>query len=835
MSKAWFASAGAKIQDASHNSGTIIQGNFQGSVVQNITNKVYANPEEECKRALFLTNPVDDKSGIETEKETLVPKSCQWIHQQDGFKAWFDHDLDSRLLWISGGLGMGKTMLALFLIQEIEKRYSQHTVENETAIVLYYFVDARNHKRNTSVAVLRGLIWRLIEHRPKLLQLVVEDFQAQREDLFNPTLSSSLEALWRIFTAMLKDDRAGTVPVYCILDGLDELQEDNIRPFVRKITKFFTDEQQHMESYYARRLHPRVVPRFASLRMILLSREAPQCLLDNLRGFPWIQIEKATRRTTKTKTGTKSTATHERKKGVVKLKTVALLALQKKRLADSDGQAVTTVDAAAASGSEKPHRDDEDATQQALEALSIGDSPIQHQAVELSAESNHGPVELSAGTIAHTAAQDAAATTSSRTEEYVFDETVEDSEDEDDLEQQQEASEEEEDGPVRSIALCHYIEAKVEEISQVRSYGEAIETAVVGGLQDNGDGTFLWVDLAIEELRLYEAQHAEQIVKELPPSVNEIYTQALRRIPEHTLPLVAAMFRWVLAAQLPLTIDELATALTQMGFMTANPVEMVRQGVAACSTMLAISEETGEVHTKHTSVADFLTDKTGPLWTDAGLHRYHVNIEDFDGEIAIICLRYLEQGCFNAGPVTAADGDKFTQRVAQFPLLPYATLFWAEHLRSATRPYLDLSSPFFAKKSAIRKNWWLLYYATTTTKHSMLAPRDFTVLHMAAYLNLTFLAQQLEYRGELNIRLNVRDTHGSTPLFWAAVQGNMEMFVFLLQRGASKECVGETIFELACRKGQEDIVEYLLNLGQDVNARVAEQNILTSLGQATRW
>lgn len=58
--------------------------------------------------------------------------------------------------------------------------------------------------------------------------------------------------------------------------------------------------------------------------------------------------------------------------------------------------------------------------------------------------------------------------------------------------------------------------------------------------------------------------------------------------------------------------------------------------------MLAINDETGEVHTKHTSVADFLADKVGPLVFDASLYRFHVNIEAFDGEITRICLRYLE-------------------------------------------------------------------------------------------------------------------------------------------------------------------------------------------------
>ncbi|KAK0732127.1 hypothetical protein B0H67DRAFT_679616 [Lasiosphaeris hirsuta] len=44
-------------------------------------------------------------------------------------------------------------------------------------------------------------------------------------------------------------------------------------------------------------------------------------------------------------------------------------------------------------------------------------------------------------------------------------------------------------------------------------------------------------------------------------------------------------------------------------------------------------------------------------------------------------------------------------------------------------------------------------------------------------------------QSRLRRRLNSKDSHGSTPLHCAAVMGNMEMFVFLLQRGVSQECV----------------------------------------------
>jgi len=65
------------------------------------------------------------------------------------------------------------------------------------------------------------------------------------------------------------------------------------------------------------------------------------------------------------------------------------------------------------------------------------------------------------------------------------------------------------------------------------------------------------------------------------------------------------------------------------------------------------------------------------------------------------------------------------------------------------------------------------------------------------------------------------------------------MPVFPLQRGASKQCVGGTIFKLACKKLQEDIVETLtkqiLSLSKgEPRQPVLERCIPTSLKSITR-
>jgi hypothetical protein len=75
---------------------------------------------EKCIQDLYLTNPRDDKKRIEDTKGGLLEDSCRWILENSDFQRWRD-DQQSRLLWIKGDPGKGKTMLLCGIIHELEK------------------------------------------------------------------------------------------------------------------------------------------------------------------------------------------------------------------------------------------------------------------------------------------------------------------------------------------------------------------------------------------------------------------------------------------------------------------------------------------------------------------------------------------------------------------------------------------------------------------------------------------------------------------------------------------------------------------------------------------
>ena len=87
------------------------------------------------------------------------------------------------MLWISGGPGKGKTMISIYLTEELEGVAADaETADAEEAIVIYFFCSSEDSKRNTAAAVLRGLLWQLTGKRPELTNILLTYFERPEEE-----------------------------------------------------------------------------------------------------------------------------------------------------------------------------------------------------------------------------------------------------------------------------------------------------------------------------------------------------------------------------------------------------------------------------------------------------------------------------------------------------------------------------------------------------------------------------------------------------------------------------------------------------------------------------
>jgi hypothetical protein len=170
---------------------------------------------QKCIRDIRLRDPRDDKKRIEDTKGGLLHDSYRWIVKNTSFQQW-QNDAQSRLLWIKGDPGKGKTMLLCGIINELQKSM-------DGALVSYFFCQATDARINSATTVLRGLLYMLTSQQPRLLSHVRKRYDdAEDRALFED--ANAWVVLTEIFASVLHDP---SLPVtYLIIDALDECATD---------------------------------------------------------------------------------------------------------------------------------------------------------------------------------------------------------------------------------------------------------------------------------------------------------------------------------------------------------------------------------------------------------------------------------------------------------------------------------------------------------------------------------------------------------------------------------------------------------------------------------
>lgn len=209
--------------------------------------KAFEEKVNACLKALLLTDPEVDREKLIRTKGKRIAGTCEWIRENGNYRSWLDGG--TQLLWICGGPGKGKTMLSIFLTEELRRISCEVNAE-----LLFYFCIHQDEKRNTAVAVLRGLVYQILAKRPTLAKHVLRYFDSSEDVL---ATISSLETLWVIFRRLVSEtDLGGTISV---LDGIDECDENSA--LVQMIVDIFSPEYSQ--------------PIAKAFKLVIVSRDIP--------------------------------------------------------------------------------------------------------------------------------------------------------------------------------------------------------------------------------------------------------------------------------------------------------------------------------------------------------------------------------------------------------------------------------------------------------------------------------------------------------------------------------------------------------------------------------
>ena len=174
-----------------------------------------SDKDASCLADLYVTDPRDDKTRIEITKDCLLEEAYRWILDNVDFQRWRD-DQQSRLLWIKGDPGKGKTMLLCGIINELKKSMAK------TNHLSYFFCQATDLRINNATAVLRGLVYLLVDQQPSLIPHIRKKYDQAGKKLFED--ANAWVALSEIFTNILQDPSLNSA--YLIIDALDECVAD---------------------------------------------------------------------------------------------------------------------------------------------------------------------------------------------------------------------------------------------------------------------------------------------------------------------------------------------------------------------------------------------------------------------------------------------------------------------------------------------------------------------------------------------------------------------------------------------------------------------------------
>ncbi|RWA06865.1 hypothetical protein EKO27_g8243 [Xylaria grammica] len=192
---------------------------------------------------LFVVDPSVTRAEIETEKGRLMSRTGSWIFEPlpraigydnadphdlptaySAFNKWWTDD-QSQVLWIRGDPGKGKTMLAMSLIDELDRRLKiRQQQSSDTYSLAYFFCNYMDDKRSHATYAVRSLLWQVLCEFPGLALPLRQQYEKQRAEYMLTATSPALHALLKALNRSLgRREFHG----YFIVDALDECSEES--------------------------------------------------------------------------------------------------------------------------------------------------------------------------------------------------------------------------------------------------------------------------------------------------------------------------------------------------------------------------------------------------------------------------------------------------------------------------------------------------------------------------------------------------------------------------------------------------------------------------------
>ena len=355
---------------------------------------------------------------------------------------------------------------------------------------------------------------------------------------------------------------------------------------------------------------------------------------------------------------------------------------------------------------------------------------------------------------------------------------------------------------------------------------------------------FRWVDCQLAYLANCFPRNIQDILNDLPATLDGTYERTLREIQETKWESARQLLVCVTVASRPLRVEELAEILAfdfksgaipkfHKDWRLKNPVQAV---LSACSTLLSIVNvktslgSSQIVQFSHFTVKEFLMSSRFSEKHDNISRHYHISMSPAHTFVTQACL----------GVLLHLDKNITIHSLTEFPLAEYAAQHWLDHahVEGVSQHAVEGVKQLFDRTKPHLSIWLWIHDPTVSywkrrKRADGPSPPCGTPLHYAAFCGLHEIAKTLAIDCPKDVNSRSFDD-ASVPLHLALDNRHVDLAQMLIERGTDVSAQREnrsTALHLASWNGHVDLARMIVERGANVSA--PEKDGWTSLHLAS--
>ncbi|KAH9178014.1 hypothetical protein EDB89DRAFT_2239731 [Lactarius sanguifluus] len=211
-----------KVEGIDNKVGSVTQGvEENGVAIQRVVNQVSGLNRHELRKDLRKwIAPPDPSVNYNAASRAHHAGTAAWCIKGNTLADW---KTSGSLLWIHGKPGSGKSILSSVLMRDIES-----LSKTGSAYIAYFFFDFKDTGKQDSRALSSSLLVQLSSQSEQFYDVLLELYSSHEDGSKQPTDNSLLRCLKHMLVI-------GQVPIYLIMDALDECPNDSGIPTPREM------------------------------------------------------------------------------------------------------------------------------------------------------------------------------------------------------------------------------------------------------------------------------------------------------------------------------------------------------------------------------------------------------------------------------------------------------------------------------------------------------------------------------------------------------------------------------------------------------------------------